>query len=147
MLLAFQFIGATLLSILKRISFEEILNAAETVWVNRTTAKKVAQAAFEIITKTSKNKVTFFNGRSSKSILGGLFYLLGFRYSNVKTQKKIAAQLGTTDVTVRVTYRKWLEEFPDLFPDAIGKLSESGQYFSSNDDTQGHFKTRAHFEH
>jgi hypothetical protein len=75
------------------------------VWENQATAKKIATEAFEIITNTS-GKFRFFNGKSSRSILSGLFYLLGFRYNAVRTQKEIAVQLITTDVTVRDSYRR-----------------------------------------
>ena len=63
--------------------------------------------------------------------MGGLFYLLGFRYNDVKKQIELACKLGTTDVTIRKSYREWLVSFPDLFADVIGKLAqhESLRYF------------------
>jgi hypothetical protein len=36
---------------------------------------------------------------------------------------KLAEKLDTTDVTIRVSYRKWLEEFPDLFSDVVDKIA------------------------
>jgi hypothetical protein len=73
--------------------------------------------------QTYRRKFAFFNGKSAKSIVGGLFYLLGYRHDVVKKQNELADQLGTTDVSIRVSYRKWLETFPDLFLDVIGKFA------------------------
>jgi len=73
--------------------------------------------------QTYIRKFAFFNGKSAKSIVGGLFYILGFRHDAVKKQNELADQLGTTDVSIRVSYRKWLETFPDLFLDVIAKLA------------------------
>jgi transcription initiation factor TFIIIB Brf1 subunit/transcription initiation factor TFIIB len=102
------------MTIIKRISFEETKKAAELVWSDQKEAEKMALEAFKIITKASNN-YAFFTGRSSKGILGGLFYLLGLKHGIVRTQKEIAARLGTNDVTIRVSYHGWLKEFPDLF--------------------------------
>ena len=66
----------------------------------------------------------FFNGKSSKFIVGGLFYLLGFRHNAIKKQRELADRLETNDVTIRVAYRQLLKEFPDLFLDIMGKFAE-----------------------
>jgi transcription initiation factor TFIIIB Brf1 subunit/transcription initiation factor TFIIB len=99
-------------------------------------AEKIASSALEIITIANKSNFAFFSGKSSRGLVGGLFYLLGFRYDAVKKQKELAGQLGTTDVTIRASYRKWLEEFPDLFSDVIDKIANSNKlgYFPSNHD-------------
>jgi transcription initiation factor TFIIIB Brf1 subunit/transcription initiation factor TFIIB len=114
-------------SILNRISFEEVMKLAKTVWPQET-AERISLGTLEIITQAAKEKFSFFTGKSAKGLLGGLFYLSGFRYKAVKTQKELAAQLGTTDVTIRVSYRKWLKEFPNFFPDIIGKFEEDEKH-------------------
>jgi transcription initiation factor TFIIIB Brf1 subunit/transcription initiation factor TFIIB len=101
------------MSVLNRISFEEIKKTAELVWLDQKEAEQIAMEAFEIITKKSNNYV-FFNGRASKCILGGLFYLLGLNHGISRTQKEIAVQLGTNDVTIRVSYRRWLKLLPEF---------------------------------
>lgn len=102
---------------------EEVLAAAHTVWIDRSIADKVALETVQIINQTYKRKFAFFNGKSSRCLVGGLFYLLGYRYGAVKKQNELADRLGTTDVTIRVSYRRWLEMFPDLFLDVIGKFA------------------------
>jgi hypothetical protein len=119
------------MSILKRITFEEVLAAARTIWADKTIANKIASATDKTISQTYKRKFTFFNGKSSKCLVGGLFYVMGFRYSSFKKQRELADKLGTTDVTIRASYKQWLETFPDLFPDVIEKLAQtpaSGYY-------------------
>ncbi len=114
-----------------RISFDELLAAAHIVWPDKPTARKVATNAYSILNLVQKRKVSFYFGRKSRAVVGGLFYLLGFRYDCVKKQNELADKLGTTDVTIRQSYRKWLIEFPDLFDDVINKLAqeESLKYF------------------
>jgi hypothetical protein len=77
----------------------------------------------QIINQTYNRKFTFFSGKSSKCLVGGLFYLLGYRHDAIKNQNELADYLGTSDVSIRVSYRKWLEAFPDLFLDVIGKFA------------------------
>jgi transcription initiation factor TFIIIB Brf1 subunit/transcription initiation factor TFIIB len=112
------------LSILHRITPEEITNAAKAVWQEQATAEKIALETLEIMTKASKQKFSFFNGKTSKSLVGGLFYILGYKHDAAKTQKELAAKLHTTDTTIRHSARKWLQEFSELFPDVINKLAE-----------------------
>ena len=114
-----------------RISLDNLLDAAQTVWSNETTVHKVAADSYSILTKIQGRKTTFYSGRRATALVGGLFYLLGFRYNDVKKQNELAYKLGTTDVTIRKSYRDWLISFPDLFTDIIGKLAqhESLRYF------------------
>jgi transcription initiation factor TFIIIB Brf1 subunit/transcription initiation factor TFIIB len=113
-----------MLGILNRISSDEVYIAARTVWFNKQISNRIADNTLEIIAKTSKRKFSFFNGKTSRGLVGGLFYLLGYRYDVVKNQKELADRLGTTDVTIRASYRSWLETFPDLFSDVISKLAQ-----------------------
>ncbi len=111
------------MSLLNRIPIEEVLAVAHSLWADKAFADKVAFETVKIINQTYKRKFTFYNGKSSRCLVGGLFYLLGYRYDSVKRQNEIADCLGTTDVSVRLSYRKWLETFPDLFTDVIGKFA------------------------
>jgi transcription initiation factor TFIIIB Brf1 subunit/transcription initiation factor TFIIB len=114
----------------------EVIATAKTVWSDQIIAEKIAASALEIIAIASKSNSAFFSGKSSRGLIGGLFYLLGFRYDAVKKQKELAAKLGTTDVTIRASYRKWLEEFPDLLSDVSDKIAPItlGYFAHSNRD-------------
>jgi len=112
------------LSITKRISPEEVAIAAKTIWPNQLIANAISKDTMDVIMKTHARKFSFFNGKTSRGLVGGLFYLLGYKYDAVKNQKELADRLGTSDVTIRASYRCWLEEFPDLFQDIIGKLAQ-----------------------
>jgi transcription initiation factor TFIIIB Brf1 subunit/transcription initiation factor TFIIB len=108
---------------LRRISSDEVSAVAQTVWLDRLIADTIASEASQIINQTYTRKFAFFNGKSSRCLVGGLFYLLGFRYDAIKKQNELADRLGTTDVTIRLSYRRWLETFPDLFLDVINKFA------------------------
>ena len=118
------------MSILDRLS-SEVVAAAKSVWSEQVTAEKIAANALEIIANAYKSRFAFFSGKSSRGLIGGLFYLLGFRYDVVKKQKELAEKLGTTDVTIRTSYRKWLDEFPEFFADVSDKII--------NNNNQSHF--------
>ncbi|MGO8807342.1 MAG: hypothetical protein ACLQO7_12210 [Candidatus Bathyarchaeia archaeon] len=111
------------MSLLRRIPPAEISVAARAVWLNKSIADAIALETIKIMNQTYIRKFAFFNGKSAKSIVGGLFYILGFRHDAIKKQNELADQLGTTDVSIRVSYRNWLETFPDLFLDVIAKLA------------------------
>ena len=116
---------------MSRVSFEELYAAAQLVWADKKIAKKVAVNSYAILNQVYKRKPTFYSGRRATAFVGGLFYLLGFRFDSVKKQNELASKLGTTDVTIRASYRKWLIAFPDLFVDVIGKLAQDSslKYF------------------
>ncbi|MCL5876456.1 MAG: hypothetical protein M1540_01430 [Candidatus Bathyarchaeota archaeon] len=111
------------MSVLSRIPKEEIIVASHVLWDNKSIADQVAKESIQIINQTYKRKFSFFNGRKSKWVVGGLFYLLGYRYGSVKKQGELADKLGTSDTTIRDSYRLWLKTFPDLFVDVIGKMA------------------------
>ena len=102
---------------------QEIMEAADLLWPSKNIATKVTTDAVRIINQVYKRKFSFFNGKSSKCIVGGLFYLLSFRYNDPKKQREIAVALQITDVSIRSFYKKWLNEFPELFQDIITKES------------------------
>jgi len=100
---------------------QEIMSAAHSLWPNKKTARKIATDTVEIINHVYKNKFSFSNGKSLRCIMGGLFYLLGFRYDDPRKQREIAIALQITDVSIRSFYKKWLHEFPELFQDIVAK--------------------------
>ena len=112
------------MSLFRRISLDEVMTASYDIWINSETANQIARDTVQIINKTYARKFSFFTGKSSKSLLGGLFYLLGYRHNAIKKQREIAVKLGTTEVSIRASYRQWLETFPDLFLDIISKFAQ-----------------------
>lgn len=110
------------MSAIKNISIDDLFAASYLLWTNRLMADQIALEAIMLINKARSRKFSFFNGKTSRSIVGGLFYILGYRYDIVKKQKEIADMLGTSDVTIRDSYRQWIETFPDLFSDVIEKF-------------------------
>jgi hypothetical protein len=119
------------MALLDRVSFKDVLDAANVVWFNNPIANEVAAETMSILNMAYHNKPRFFNGKCSRGLVGGIFYLLGFRHDIARKQKEIAFSLGTTEVTVRSSYRQWLQEFSEQFTDIIGKLADdrSLRYF------------------
>ena len=111
-------------SIFYRIHCEKITSAARVVWVNQEVADDIASNALQILAKASKQNLRFFCGKPPKCILAGLFYILGFRLKAPKTQNEIADFLCTTEVSVRKSYKSWLQEFPQYFKDGTYKIQE-----------------------
>ena len=116
-----------LTTILTRITCEKTEEAARAVWVNQETADTRTSNALQIMAQASRANIKFFNAKKSKCILSGLFYILGFRFRTVKTQREIADLLCTTEVSVRKSYKSWLNEFPQFFTDVRFKTSENRQ--------------------
>jgi hypothetical protein len=127
---------------LERLSSAQVLSYASAIWRDKQSmAKLIATEASHIIQIVIKRRPTFFGGKSEKGLLCGIFYLLSLKHKTMKTQREIARSLNTTDVTLRTSYRKWLKEFPDLFPDLRTFLAEDekiGLFVPSN-----HRKRRA----
>ena len=113
--------------ILSRIPCEVTISAANAVWVNQETADAIASNAVQVLAHASKANPRFFHGKSSKCVLGGLFYILGYRFNETKTQREIADLLCTTEISVRKLYKSWLNEFPQLFTDVRVKMSGNRQ--------------------
>jgi transcription initiation factor TFIIIB Brf1 subunit/transcription initiation factor TFIIB len=114
--------GVLLTTILTRIPCEITVQAARAVWINPEIADEIASNALQILADASRDNLRFFNGKSPKCVLGGLFYILGFRFSAHKTQREIADFLCTTEVSVRKSYNGWLSEFPQFFTDVTVKM-------------------------
>jgi hypothetical protein len=107
----------SLTSIFFRIHCEKITSAARIVWLNQEIADEIASCALQILTKASKQNLRFFCGKAPKCILGGLFYILGYKFNSIKTQREIADFLCTTEDSIRKSYKNWLIEFPQFFTD------------------------------
>jgi hypothetical protein len=110
------------MSAIKNISIDELFAASYLLWTNRLIADQIALEAIMLINKAHSRKFSFLSGKTSRWIVGGLFYLLSYRHDTVKKQNEIAAILGTSEVTIRDSYRQWIETFPDLFGDIIEKF-------------------------
>ena len=111
-----------LTNIFYRIHCEKITAAARTVWIDQEEVYEIASSALEILAKASKQNLRFFCGKSPKCILGGLFYILGFRFKAPKTQNEIADLLCTTEASISKSYKSWLNEFPQYFTDVTDKM-------------------------
>jgi transcription initiation factor TFIIIB Brf1 subunit/transcription initiation factor TFIIB len=98
------------------------MSAARAVWLNQETADCIGLDTLQILAKASMANLKFFNGKTPKCLVGGLFYLLGYRYNVPVTQTEIADLLCTTEVSVRKSYKNWLNEFPQFFTDLTLKL-------------------------
>lgn len=101
-----------------RITPELALKLAHQVWVeNPKIAREIGLKASELIEKFYQEKPTFFCGLSGKSVLSGLFYLLGFQHQALKSMKEIGIAINIAEVTIKKSYRKWFNASPELFPD------------------------------
>ena len=96
--------------------------AARTIW-NPETADDIAANALQVLVNASRINLRFFNGKTSASLLGGLFYILGYRYYAIRTQHQIAEKLGTSEASVRKSCKNWFKTFPFLFTDVTGKIN------------------------
>lgn len=113
----FKLMTKSVVSIFYRIHYVKIVSAARIVWTDQEIADNIASDAMQILAKASTQNLTFFCGKPPKCILGGLFYILGFKFNAVKTQNEIADFLCTTEVSISKSYRGWLKEFPKYFTD------------------------------
>ena len=107
---------------IRKISLENISAMSHFLWSDGLIADRIALESMEILEQAYKRNSAFFNGKGPRNLIGGLLYLLGFRHDYIKRQNEIASTIGTSDVTIRGSYRDWLETFPDLFLDVTNKL-------------------------
>jgi hypothetical protein len=114
----------SLTSIFYRIHCEKISSAARVVWANQEIADSIASNALQILAKASKQNLIFFCGKKPRCLLGGLVYILGFRFRAEKTQSQIANYLCISDVSIRTSYKSWLSEFPQYFTDVGDKIQQ-----------------------
>ena len=106
-----------LVTIFYRIHSKAITTAARAVWENQKIADEIASHALQILELASQTNLRFFSGKPPKCILGGLFYILGFKFNAATTQREIADLLCTTEFSVSSSYKNWLIEFPQFFQD------------------------------
>jgi len=100
----------------RRLSHTEVLFWANTMWEDqKQAAESIASRATRLICKAYERNPAFFESKSKKWILGGLFYLLARGHGQPKTQKQIAKTLDTNEMTIRASYREWLRIFPELY--------------------------------
>jgi hypothetical protein len=102
---------------------QQITAISQMLWSNKKISGKITKDVIKIMNQVNRKNFLFCNGKSLRCPLGGLFYLLGHRYNDRKKQREIARTLQTTEVSVRIYYRKWLKDFPELFQDITEKLS------------------------
>lgn len=99
----------------KRLRAANVRFCCHKIWPDHpSTAEEMASEALLILTTAYERRPCFFSGKSEKGILSGLLYYLGQKHKNIKTQHSIARSLTTTEMTVRASYRDWMEQFPDL---------------------------------
>jgi len=113
-----EFIGNSLRKV------REITTATKMLWLNKRVSGKIATDAIKIMNYVIKRNFSFCNGKNIKCLSGGLLYLLSYRYDDPRTQREIALVLQITDISIRLYYKRWLREFPELFQDIVEKLSE-----------------------
>lgn len=113
-----------LTNIFYRIHCEKITAEARAIWANQEIADSIANNALQILAEASRQNLRFFCGKRPKCILGGLFYILGFRFRAIKTQREIVVALDITDVSIRKSYLDWLNVFPQYFKDISCKIEE-----------------------
>ena len=106
------------------LSFEEIYAAAKIIWGDKATAERITVQANSILNQAKKRKPSLFFGRRATVIIGGLFYLLSYRENKAIKQKELALKIGTSEMTIRASYRRWLLSFPDLFSDVASIMAQ-----------------------
>jgi hypothetical protein len=114
----------------ERLSPAQVMSYASKVWEHQqSVATFIATETSQVIQVVQRRKYVFFSGKSEKGILSGIFYLLALKNKISITQRQIARKLGTTDVTVRTSYRDWIDSFPEFFP--MKTLCSSGDLSGS----------------
>jgi len=109
-------------SLIRHLSLVDALTAAYQICDDGQVAIKMVTHATAILKEAHETDPRFFNGKTTRSTIGGLFYLLGFRLYTHAHQKKIAYVLGTSDTSIRESYRRWLKTFPNAFADVTERL-------------------------
>jgi transcription initiation factor TFIIIB Brf1 subunit/transcription initiation factor TFIIB len=99
----------------KWLKVDRVNSYCRKIWRNNpSVAKKNAFEMLLILNQAYEKKPCFFSGKTEKGILSGLLYYLSQKNNSVKTQLLIARSLETTEVTVRESYRNWIQQFPHL---------------------------------
>ena len=100
-----------------RLKASETLKAAHSVWYDeQSVARRIGLEAARIISQCYFKKPTFFCGKPNRTLLGGLFYLLGLQQGAPVTQEHLRV-LDVTPNSIKISKHKWVESFPESFPD------------------------------
>jgi len=108
--------------------------------LDKQTIHEIATSIMEIVHYADKKNRFVFCGKSKKTIVGSLMYLISLEMTfkpsfvnprsgqknAVMSQSDIARNLNITEVTIRQNYRRWLKLFPELFPTTIEKQKHWG---------------------
>jgi transcription initiation factor TFIIIB Brf1 subunit/transcription initiation factor TFIIB len=98
-----------------RITDKHIAAFTNKIWQDQPkTAGTVAREASKTVKIAYRRNSVFFSGKSKRGVVAGLFYCLGLSLGSFKTQREIAQNLKTTEMTVRASSRDWHKQFPDL---------------------------------
>jgi hypothetical protein len=101
-----------------RINPLKIIEVIKELWDNIEIRTKILEDSKEYIEYAYNTKPYAFCGRTERFIISGLIYLLGYKYGDKRTQAEITEAYSnyiTTDICIRNSYNKWLEDFPELF--------------------------------
>jgi hypothetical protein len=100
-----------------RLKASEILRAAHSVWPDeQSVARRIGLEAARIISQCYFKKPTFFCGKPNRTLLGGLFYLLGLQQGAPVTQEHLHI-LDVTPESIKISKDRWVVSFPELFSD------------------------------
>ena len=101
-----------------RITPELVLKMSLKIWEgDHQIARVIGKEASKLIQKSYGLNKCFCSSRSSKTILSGLFYLLGIRRDSWKSQEELARKIEINPISIKESIQRWIETFPQLFPD------------------------------
>jgi hypothetical protein len=108
----------------EHVSMLDTMTAAYFVWEDTHVAIDMTVQAVAIIKKAYSRDYLFFRSKAWRCKVGGLFAILNYRQNGKFEQRRIAAALGISDVTIRANCQKWLKSFPSMFSDVAEILSQ-----------------------
>ena len=104
-----------------RITPKQIAKAIHKLPFPNVKIHNVLKEAINLVEKSYKKDKIFFCGKSSLRIIGGLMYLLSFKYCKEKfTQPLVGDRLSYlsrgshAEMTIREGYKDWIKIFPEL---------------------------------
>ena len=104
-----------------RITPKQISRAVHKLSFSKDKKHDILQEAVSLVEKSYKKNKFFFCGKSPLRIIGGLMYLLSFKYCKEKfTMRSVGQELVylskgiITEPTIRKGYRDWIKIFPEL---------------------------------
>jgi hypothetical protein len=127
----------------KRIKPKEIFEQGHLLLnkiTDKETIRKINLDAIRCINHADKQYRIFFCGLSSKTLLAGLFYLLCPKYGFKITLALIWEITDLTEVTICRSYHKWVDTFPELFPEWESCLHKFAYYHADSSDGKVYHK-------